>query len=488
MIQLSALKEQPRQLRILFFAEMWERFSYYGMRALLVLYMTKFFNFSDEKSFGIYGAYGALVYGSPILGGYLADRYLGFRYSVIFGACLMIAGHALMSISQPEYFFTALALISLGVGFFKPNVSSLVGELYGSGDSRRDNGFIIFYMGINLGALGQGIFGLLGERVGWHWGFGLAAIGMMAGLVVFYIGQSSFGDRGLPPKPEWLKQPGFLGIKNLQLILIGSVIIVPVYVYLLMNNEILKYLLSSLGIVSLVYILYQAFLIDKVGRQKLFAALVLIFFSVLFWALFEQAGSSISLFTDRNVDRNLFGFNVPASAFQSVNAFFIVTLVPIFAFLWSFLAKSNKEPGIPVKFVLALIQVGLGFVVMGMGKYFADGQGLVPISFLIIGYLLHTTGELCLSPVGLSMITKLSPSHMTSMMMGTWFLAISFAHYIAGGLAKLTSIKSGELASGLQSLAIYSENFITVGGVCMVSSLILAAMVPLLFKWMHGVK
>ncbi|MBY0426852.1 MAG: peptide MFS transporter, partial [Cytophagales bacterium] len=364
MIQLSALKEQPKQLRILFFAEMWERFSYYGMRALLVLYMTKYFGFSDEKAYGIYGAYGALIFGSPILGGYLADRFLGFRYSVIFGGVLMMVGHAIMSVSQPDYFFPALALIALGNGFFKPNISSLVGELYPEGDSRRDNGFIIFYMGINLGAFGQGLFGLLGEGVGWHWGFGMATVGMLLGLIVFYLGQNSLGDKGKPPRLEWLQEPGFLGIKRLQLILMGAVLLIPLYSYLLVYNSVLKYLLMVMGCSSVGYILYQAFLLDKVGRQKLLSALILIIFSVIFWSLFEQNGSSLSLFTDRNVNREFLGFIIPASAFQSVNAFFIITLAPFFAFLWSYLSKSNREPSITVKFILALLQVGFGFIIL----------------------------------------------------------------------------------------------------------------------------
>lgn len=446
--------KQPKQLYMLFFAEMWERFSFYGMRALLILYMTRgVLDYKDETAFGVYAAYGALVYATPFFGGILAERFLGYRKSVMLGAILMAIGHFVMAIETSAFFYGALAFLIIGNGFFKPNVSSIVGNLYGEGDPRRDSGFTIFYMGINLGAfLAPLICGIVGEVVGWHYGFGLAGVGMLLGLIVFWKGQGSLGENGAPKDPEYLKGKTPVGLSREHLIYTLSFLIVPLIAAtvwynaeLTTNDEsifgfsLMDLILVPFGIAILVWLLYQAFTSDKVTGQRLGVIIILVFFTMVFWAFFEQAGSSITLFTDRNVDRTIFGWEIPASIFQSVNPLFIVALGPIFSSLWISLRRKEKEPSTPLKFTLGVLQLGLGFFALYLGCASADENGMVSVLFLLLGYLLHTTGELSLSPVGLSMVTKLAPAKIVAMIMGAWFLSSTFAHYIGGSIANYTS-------------------------------------------------
>ncbi len=515
-------KNHPVSLFTLFFAELWERFSFYGMRALLVLYMTQslFENMAteaaDEKAYGIYGAYGALVYGTPAIGGMLADRFLGYRKAIMFGAILMALGHFTMIFENLYFFYSALALLIIGNGFFKPNISSLLGKLYEDQDPRRDAGFTIFYMGINVGAfLAPLTCGSIGELYGWHYGFGLAGLGMLLGLVVFWRGMGQMEGQGLPPNPDKLKKKIFLGLNLEQLIITGSLLVIPLFALIVNQNDTVSYILGILGAIILGILIFEAvWKQDKVGGQRIWVIIILAFFHTLFWAFFEQAGSSISLFTERNVDRVIMGDEIPTSTFQSVNPAFIILLAPLFSILWVKLRYIRIEPYTPVKFALGILQLGLGFGVFVIGAhYFAGSNGLVPIMVLIVGYLLHTTGELCLSPVGLSMITKLSPARIVGFVMGAWFLSISFAHNIASFVASLTSVPSkgedaqtGALAmeEGLlstdqitrlpqeavdkfDSLASYAGVFEQVGIIAVISSLFLLILVPLLKKWMHGV-
>lgn len=533
-------KYHPKSLFILFFAEMWERFSFYGMRALLVLYMVKvlFVDMTeagaDERAYGIYGAYGALVYGTPVLGGLIADRFFGFRKAIIFGGLLMSLGHITLSLGDMLdifnvasvdfttlfFFFPGLALLIVGNGYFKPNISSLLGTLYKEGDPKRDSGFTLFYMGINVGAfLAPLTCGTLGQLYGWHIGFGLAGIGMIIGLITFWRNRSRLGDKGLPPNPEKLKKPLFSGLNREKLIILFSVLAIPAFAFLVNVNELMGWILGVLGSVILGVLLIEAFVRnDKVAGQRIMVIIILAFFHTLFWAFFEQAGSSINLFTDRNVNRVILGNEMPASTFQGINPAYIILLAPLFSVLWTFLSKLKKEPYTPVKFSLGLIQLGLGFGIFVLGaKFFVTEQGLVPLVFLALGYLLHTTGELCLSPVGLSMVTKLSPARIVGFVMGAWFFSISFAHFIAGGIAKLTSspvnadrtqvsASLGEKAKefGLlsaekiqqlpkevlekyDSLAGYASVFWDLALIGVGCGLLLLILVPFLRKWMHGI-
>jgi POT family proton-dependent oligopeptide transporter len=477
----------PKGLFVLFFAEMWERFSYYGMRALLIFYLTKHWLFSDEQSGVIYGAYTALVYITPVLGGYLADKYLGQRKAVLYGAVLLTFGHFLMGVEGTggqdpaalSIFWLALAFIIVGSGFLKANISVIVGQLYPRTDVRRDGAYTIFYMGINLGAfLGALLCGWLGETYGWSYGFGAAGVGMLLGLIVFMLGKPLLLGRGEAPDPAALAAP-VVGIKLEWLLYLVGLAAVGACWWMVQNQQIVGGFLGIAGAALVLYVLFTAVVkLAPHDRDRIFAAMFLIIGSVLFWALFEQAGSSLNLYTDRFVDRS----GVPASVFQSINAAYIVLLAPVFAALWTFLGRKGMEPSAPGKFGLGLIQLGLGFLVLVLGAATNVG-GPTPVLFIFLIYLLHTTGELCLSPVGLSAMNRLAPAHMASLIMGTWFFASATGNFVAGLIAAATGSEraSGEGANAQVVLDVYQQiGYIAVGvgiAVLLVS--------PLVKKLMH---
>jgi POT family proton-dependent oligopeptide transporter len=479
----------PKGLFVLFFAEMWERFSYYGMRALLIFYLTQHWLFNDEKASVIYGAYTALVYIAPVLGGYLADRYLGQRKAVLFGAVLLTIGHFLMAFegegslgqNNPmiDVFWAALAFIIVGSGFLKANISVIVGQLYPRTDIRRDGAYTIFYMGINVGAaVGTIIAGYLGQTYGWAYGFGAAGIGMLLGLIVFIIFKPLLLGKGESTVPEKLEAP-YMGIKLEWFLYIVGFAAVGVTWWLVQNQAVVGTILGVFGALLVAYVIWQAIKMGGHDRDRIFAAMFLIIGSILFWALFEQAGSSLNLFTDRYVDRQ----GVSASIFQSINPIYIIMLAPFFAGLWTWLGKKGLEPSTPAKFGLALIQLGAGFLVLVFGANAVGMENMTPVIFIFLIYLLHTTGELCLSPVGLSAMNRLAPAHMASLIMGTWFFASATGNFVAGLIAAATGSEaaSGEGAAKETVLAVYSQiGWITVGvgvGVIVIS--------PLIKKLMH---
>lgn len=615
----------PTGLFTLFFAEMWERFSFYGMRALLVLYMLKgFLKFTDDQAYGIYGAYGTLVYAAPFLGGLLADRLLGPRRAVILGGLLMAAGHLLMAGQNNYAFFSALALLICGNGFFKPNISTIVGELYPPGSPKKDAGFTIFYMGINLGAaLAPILCAFLAEWKGWHAGFGLATAGMLIGVAIFAaptrLTQALIliGALGgcvllplIPASPiQWgfrvflavvLAVSGFAAIAALQRgglpadagrprdparlrRLVGGVIRVDLTVYLvvlgtvpliavLMNyTTIVEWVLYVAGAAALGYVMLQAVQAGPIDRHRIYVILILLVFSMLFWAFFEQAGSSVNNFTDRNLDRvfetrqitdedvgktiefrislagldagrsslplltqeqlgyplagkpftiteldrlrseaaqgtgvdvlawpitqehigmGVGGTEVPTAEFQAVNPILILLFGLAFTAMWAFLGNRGLEPSTPVKFSLGLLQLGLGFAILWYGTTHPSSRGVVAIYWLILGYLLQTTGELCISPVGLSMVTNLSPKRMVSTMMGAWFLGTAFSHFLAGQIAKLTSVVHDAegpqvIPPPAETLNLYGTVFGKIAIAAAVSALICLVLSPLLNRWMH---
>ena len=468
----------PKGLYMLFFAEMWERFSYYGMRALLIFYLTKHWLFDDGKSNLIYGAYTSLVYIMPVLGGYLADRYLGQRKAVLFGAILLTIGHFTMAFegsggqSDPtiNVFWLALSFIIVGSGFLKANISVMVGQLYKLTDVRRDGAYTIFYMGINVGAaIGTILAGYLGETYGWKYGFGAAGVGMLLGLSVFVLGKGLLNGAGEPPvrKGGQVADPVLYGI---------GIAAVGVIWALIQYQDVIQNLLIFSGIGLLGYVLYQAFKLDREPRQRIFAILFLIALNPLFWGLFEQAGGSLNLYTDRFVDRA----GVPASLFQSINPIYIILLAPIFAWLWTALGRKGLEPSAPAKFALALAQVGLGFLVFVWGAELVGAQVMTPVIFVFLIYLLHTTGELCLSPVGLSAMNRLAPKFMASLIMGAWFYMTAVGNFVAGKIGEATGGEGGEMSKEL-TLAIYNKiGWITIG-----VSLVVLALSPIVKKWMH---
>jgi POT family proton-dependent oligopeptide transporter len=481
----------PMGLFVLFFAEMWERFSYYGMRALLIFYLTKHWLFSESESGVIYGAYTSLVYITPVIGGYLADRYLGQRKAVLFGSVLLTFGHFLMAFEgdggQEGYainvFWLALAFIIVGSGFLKANISVIVGKLYARTDPRRDPAYTIFYMGINVGAAaGAIIAGWLGETYGWSWGFGAAGVGMLLGLIVFVWGTPYLCGRGESRNPERLNSK-VAGIKFEWLLYLFSVGAVVICWFLIQWQTLVGVLLGVVGVALVLYILFTAVIkLKPEERDRIFAAMFLIIGSILFWALFEQTGSSLNLFTDKSVDRTIFGVNIPASLFQSINAIYIVLLAPVFAGLWTWLSRINLEPSAPAKFGLGLIQLGAGFLVLVAGIA-ATGEGeLTPVIFIFLIYLLHTTGELCLSPVGLSAMNRLAPVHLAGLMMGTWFFATAGGNFTAGLIAAAVgSGAEGEAASTEQVMSVYSK----VGWAAVIIGGLVILISPLIKKLMH---
>jgi len=482
----------PKGLYVLFFAEMWERFSYYGMRALLIFYLTQHWLFSDERASVIYGAYTALVYIAPVLGGYLADRYLGQRKAVLFGAVLLTAGHFTMAFegsggqADPtiNVFWLALAFIIVGSGFLKANISVIVGQLYPRTDVRRDGAYTIFYMGINVGAaVGTIIAGYLGQTYGWAYGFGAAGIGMLLGLIVFVVFKPLLQGKGESAVPEKLES-STMGIKFEYLLYIVGIAAVGVTWWLVQNQEIVGSILGIFGALLVGYVIYHAVTkLEPHDRDRIFAAMFLIFGSILFWALFEQAGSSINLYTDRHVNRA----GVDASIFQSINPIYIILLAPLFAYLWTWLGRHGKEPSAPAKFGLAMIQLGAGFLVLVWGAN-TFGAEATPVIFIFLLYLLHTTGELCLSPVGLSAMNRLAPAHMASLIMGTWFFASATGNFAAGLIAAATGaegIEGGEAAAAASTPDTYHDVYTTVGWIAVAVGVGIIVISPLIRKLMH---
>lgn len=645
----------PSGLFALFFAEMWERFSFYGMRALLLFYMLKgFLGYGDRDAYAVYGAYTALVYMTPFFGGMLADRLLGARRAVILGGAFMAAGEALLALSSVASsglaFFTGLALLIAGNGFFKPNISAIVGSLYPQGSPKRDGGFTIFYMGINLGAaMSPLLCGYIGQKYGWHWGFGLAAIGMLIGIAVFvaptrltqllvaggvlsaiaglflFLPENPFSvamnvfvavslllagavawvalrrgglpdEAGREPDIDRLRRRIAGPVTAEWAVYLGSLVTLPVFILLVSGlaplasekrpiSLIPDHVISDLqarpsglaniagvvleeisrpaglvlllsGLLAFGYIAVETVRLDRIPRQRMYVILILTFFSMLFWAFFEQAGSSLNNFTDRNIDRTFehrhvtaeevgttiriqptqaqLGYHngaqlftlsdldklrgehkdnpnfsidwnvVPgnvgmgiatriaeteASTFQSVNAIYILIFGLVFTMLWTLLDRYGLEPSTPVKFSLGLLQLGLGFGAFWYGALMADDRGMVGLSWLFLGYLLHTTGELCLSPVGLSMVTKLSPARLVSTVMGAWFLATAFSQFLAAIIAQFTSVTNGAGEAAVpipkETVHVYGAVFANIAITAVISALICFALSPLLTRWMH---
>ncbi|WP_408031921.1 peptide MFS transporter [Tenacibaculum xiamenense] len=443
----------PKGLLYLFFAELWERFSFYGMRALLVLYMTKYLLYSDQMAFGVYAAYMSLVYVTPMIGGMIADKILGFRKAIMLGGVLMALGHFFLTFEHPIFFYGSLSLIIIGNGFFKPNISSFVGKLYKEGDTRRDSGFTIFYMGINIGgAVAPLLCAWLAELYGWHFGFVLAGIGMLLGLLVFKGGlnKNVFDNHGLVPDDSVYNRK-IMGITQGNLIVYGAIISIPVFACIVYFHEIEHYIVWVVTLFLTGYIVYILKNVGSSERKKLMVAIYFTILYTLFSAIFEQAGSSLTLFADRNV--NLVGMN--AAQTNSINSGFIILLAIPFSMLWTSLNRINKSPNSVIKFGLGLIFLGGGFAIFGMAGHYVDELAKTPMLFLITGYLVLTIGELFLSPIGLSKITELSPMKYLAFIMGVWFSANFYGHYFAGKIAKLTSVPDGDL--GLFSRGILGD-------------------------------
>ena len=582
----------PKGLYVCFTTELWERFSFYGMKYLLLLYLTKYHLFNDSEGLDVLGSYAGLVYALPLIGGMIADRYLGMRKSVLFGGILLSLGHLLMAVEGHQainyaagtilandltlasgeilaagttlseaityrdtgalnVFYFALALIVMGVGYLKPNISTIVGKLYSKDDPRRDGGFTIFYMGINIGSfIATLLCGWLGETYGWKYGFGAAGIGMIIGLITFTYGQKYLMGHAEPSEPEKLKR-SFLGPINVEwsiyllslpflgvfwllvqhepvVLLTQNVFLIIAIVGLILysmvhskqgSNNTVAYSIAALAVVSGLYaigvnlhfipgsevlaeyVLYGSILLiigfviygfmthnsPEFGRTVVL--MILILSTVVFWALFEQSAGSMTLYADRVVDRTIGGTTFTAAQFGSLNAGFIMLLAIPFAALWTWLSKKGLEPNTPIKFGLGILQAGLGFGVLVLGAQFPDQSGQIAMIWLVLAYLLHTTGELCLSPVGLSAVTKLSIGNVVGVSMGTWFLATALSETVATRMGKMAAIdiSAGETADIPTAVATYTElfSFLMWFGIGMGVFMILIS--PLLKRWMHGI-
>jgi len=486
----KVMVRHPKQLYMLFFSEMWERFSFYGMKALLLAYMVTQLKFDEPKGYAIFGSYTALVYTMPMFGGVIADRFLGYRRSIMFGGILMAIGHFILALPKEWSFFYGMAFIICGNGFFKPNISSLVGTLYAKNDPGKDSGFSLFYLGINAGAaLGGLLCGYVGQRINWHYGFGLAGIFMILGLFVFYIGKKKLNGKGLPPDPEVLNKK-VLGFISNEFIIYGGVLAtVPLIVAVFNTYTLMEYIMFGLGFICLAYIIIIALKMDKEDRLKLFAALVMIIFSILFWAFYEQNAGSLNLFAIRNVDMNFMGYNLPA---LSVNNFlppaWVIILSFFFTQLWPWLNKRGKEPTTPLKFAISFMLMAAGFFVFWLACKWNAADGLIPLWSLVAGYFFIISGELCISPIGLSMITKLAPGKIVSLMMGIWFFATAIGEYLASRIGAMMSVPASVQNIAIASMPYYENILFRIFLWSGATGIFLWIFVPVLKKWMKDVK
>jgi len=494
----------PQGLFYLFFAELWERFSFYGMRALLTLYMVQvIFESLTERDFAtaaVYASYGSLVYASTVIGGRVSDSILGMRKSIFLGGILMALGHFVLAIEHNMAFFLALALIIAGNGFFKPNISTFVGTLYEDGDPRKDAGFTIFYMGINIGGwIAPLLCGWLAAKYGWHYGFGLAGIGMVTGLIFFWRGikKGVFGDRGLPPATGAIDRT-VMGVKQGTLVPILAFLSAPLIALLLYSYKsigtegsflegmnivnVLFYLIGISVLVCLGSIMYKA---TADERNKLFVALLITLFMTMFWGFHELSGSVITLFAARNVD--LDGIMTAAQT-NSLNSMWIILLAIPISMLWTRLDKKNLNPRTPFKFGMGLLFAGLSFYILAISKGSMDANGMVPFMYLLVMYFLISVGELFMSPVGLSKITDLSPKRIVAFMMGVWFLSSAFAFQIVGFIGKQMAIESTDAdVGGLETIGVYTDGFMLIAQYSIGAGLLVLLASPLIKRLMGNV-
>jgi len=454
--------------------------------------MTSQLNYDDPKAYAILGSYSGLVYTMPMFGGFIADRFLGYSRAILFGGILMTFGHFVLALPKDWSFFYGMAFIICGNGFFKPNISSMVGSLYEENDPRRDSGFSIFYMGINIGAaIGGALCAYVGTMINWHYGFGLAGIFMLLGLIIFAMGKKSLGQRGMPPNISNLNKPVFGPLKSEWIIYGGTILVVPLVVTLFNQYHLMNYIMLGLAILSLIYILSIGMKLEKEAKFKLFAALVMINFSIVFWAIYEQNAGSMNLLAGRNSKMTLLGIDLPE---LSVNNFlppgWVILLTLLAAPLWPWLNKRGKEPGTPLKFAFAFILMGIGFFIFYLGCKANQRIGIIPLWPFVFGYMFIISGELCISPIGLSMITKLSPPKMVSMMMGIWFFATAIGVFLAGKIGTLMSVPKEILEKNdpVLSLPFYAEVIQKIGIVSVVIGILLVFTVPFLKKWMGSIR
>lgn len=486
----------PKQLWYLFFSEMWERFCFYGMRGMLVVFMVGHLGMNERIANLQYGATQAWVYAFTFIGGLFADKILGLRKSLFWGGILMIIGSIILAIDPKTFFFIGLGFTIVGTGFFKPNISSMVGQLYPEGDPRRDAGFSFFYMGVNLGALIGGYLciavaegslfqSLVPEHLRWNVGFGFAAVVMIVSLLTFTQTQKSLGPIGLSP----LKAVENSKRKVLERITyLGSLIIVPLIIIMVENTEYTKWFMIFIGPASIFYLFYEMKNFSLAENKKLLAALIFIIFSIFFWAFFEQSGGSLSLFAANNLNNTIGGITLsPNGVNNSANSFFVIGFAALVGLVWLWLAKRKIEPNTVVKFGLAFLFLAGGFWVFYYTKFFADGFGKTSLGVFTFGWFVITLGELCLSPIGMSAMTKLSPAKTQAVIMGMWFLASAYGQYFAGILGANIA-EASENASNLEKLNVYADGYLQLAIYALIAGVVLILIAPLVRKLMQEVK
>lgn len=477
----------PKQLWYLFFSEMWERFCFYGMRGMLTVFMVSQLMMKDDVANLQYGATQAFVYAFTFIGGLFADKILGFRKSLFWGGILMITGSCILAFDPHQYFFLGLSFSIIGTGFFKPNISIMVGTLYKTNDSRRDAGFSLFYSGINVGALLGGYACItIAKSYSWNLAFGLAAIVMTISLLTFVFTQRSLGPIGLSP----LKVDANGNTKKWYeyLVYLGSLLLIPIIMVMVAKTEYTDYFMYTIGPCTLIYIFYEMTKFSKAEQKKLLAALVFIIFSILFWAFFEQSGGSLSLFAAGNLTDTVLGVKLdPNGVNNAANSLFVIIFAPLLGLLWVWMSAKKAEPNTVVKFGLGFLFLALAFYVFYSTRFFANEQGVTSLDIFTLAYFIITFGELCLSPIGLSIMTKLSPKPLQGVMMGMWFLASAYGQYVAGILGAGMSLAS-ENASLTEKLIAYTDGYKQLAIYALVAGVVMIAISPLVKKLMQEVK
>ena len=486
----------PKQLWYLFFSEMWERFSFYGMRGMLVIFMVNQLDMNSVVANLQYGATQAFVYAFTFIGGLFADKILGYRKSLFWGGILMIVGSIILAIDPKQFFFFGISFTIIGTGFFKPNISTMVGKLYKEDDNRRDAGFSLFYAGVNLGALIGGYIciavangtmfrSFIPEHLRWNVAFGFAAIVMVISLLTFIQTQKSLGEIGISP------------LLNLEVskrkiyeyaTYIGSIAIIPIIILLVSNSQYTDIFMYIIGPCSIIYLIYEMRHFSITENKKLVAALIFIIFSIFFWAFFEQSGGSLSLFAANNLDTKLAGVTLdPNGVNNSANSLFVIIFAALVGLVWLWMSKRNIEPNTVVKFGLGFLFLAGGFYVFYYTKFFANTNGITSLDLFTFGWFIITFGELCLSPIGMSIMTKLSPQRLQAVMMGMWFLASAYGQYFAG-LLGANIAEASENGSNLEKLIIYADGYKQLAIYALIAGIVLIAISPLVKKLMQDVR
>jgi len=476
----------PRQLWYLFFSEMWERFSFYGMRGMLTVFMIDRIvglGMAEDTANLQYGATQAFVYAFTFIGGLFADKILGFRKSLFWGGLLMIAGSLILAFDPQSMFFLGISFTIVGTGFFKPNISTMVGALYHKNDSRRDAGFSLFYAGINIGALLGGYACVtIAKTYSWNMAFGLAAVVMTISLLTFIFTQKSLGPIGLSPISQsgkkWYEWATYL----------GSLLVIPLIMTMVAKTEYTDYFMYTIGPCTLIYLFYEMRQFNVEERRKLYAALIFIVFSIFFWAFFEQSGGSLNIFASNNLHDEIFGISLdPNGVNNSANSLFVIIFAALVGLLWVWLSKRKLEPNTVVKFGLGFLFLGAAFYTFHATRFFADSSGMTSLEIFTLGYFIITFGELCISPIGLSIMTKLSPQPLQGVMMGMWFLASAYGQYVAGLLGAGMTVP-GDSATPMEKLISYTDGYEQLAIYAVVCGIILIIIAPLVRKLMGEVK